>query len=40
MVKSHSLKIENAPMTLRELALNKVRQAIIAGYFKAGDRLV
>ena len=37
---SHSLKIENTPVTLRELALAKVRQAIISGYFKAGDRLV
>lgn len=36
----HSLKIENTPVTLRELALAKVRQAIISGYFKAGDRLV
>ena len=40
MVASHSLKIENTPVTLRELALAKVRQAIISGYFKAGDRLV
>ena len=40
MVASHSLKIENTPVTLRELALDKVRQAIISGYFKAGDRLV
>lgn len=40
MVASHSLKIENTPLTLRELALEKVRQAIISGYFKAGDRLV
>ena len=40
MVASHSLKIENMPVTLRELALAKVRQAIISGYFKAGDRLV
>lgn len=35
-----SLKIENTPVTLRELALTKVRQAIITGYFKAGERLV
>lgn len=34
------LKIENAPLTLRELALNNVRRAIISGYFAAGDRLV
>lgn len=40
MVENHSLKIENAPVTLRELALEKVRQAIITGYFKAGERLV
>lgn len=40
MVDNHSLKIETVPVTLRELALTKVRQAIIAGYFKAGDRLV
>lgn len=40
MVTKPSLKIENAPITLRELALNKVRQAIISGYFKAGDRLI
>ncbi|WP_380178468.1 GntR family transcriptional regulator [Kalamiella sp. sgz302252] len=39
MVASHSLKIETTP-TLRELALAKVRQAIISGYFQAGDRLV
>ncbi|VTP61075.1 Uncharacterised protein [Serratia rubidaea] len=29
------LKIENAPLTLRELALNNVRRAIISGYFAA-----
>ena len=40
MAASYSLKIENTPVTLRELALEKVRQAIISGYFKAGDRLV
>lgn len=40
MVDNHSLKIDAVPVTLRELALTKVRRAIIAGYFKAGDRLV
>lgn len=35
-----SLKIENAPLTLREIALNKMRHAIISGYFEAGERLV
>ena len=35
-----SLKIENPPVTLRELCLNKVRNAIITGYFPSGKRLV
>lgn len=35
-----SLKIENMPVTLRELCLNKVRDAIITGYFPSGKRLV
>lgn len=35
-----SLKIENPPVTLRELCLNKVRDAIITGYFPSGKRLV
>lgn len=34
------LRIVDAPRTLRELALNNVRRAIISGYFAAGDRLV
>ncbi len=37
---SMSLKIENPPVTLRELCLNKVRNAIITGYFPSGKRLV
>jgi len=40
MDSSHSLKINNVTLTLREIALEKIRQAIISGYFKAGDRLV
>ena len=40
MVAALSLKIENTPQTLRELALTKIRQAIISGYFQAGERLV
>ncbi|QCR38156.1 GntR family transcriptional regulator [Nissabacter sp. SGAir0207] len=40
MAQHHTLKIDNTPITLRELALTKVRQAIISGYFGAGDRLV
>lgn len=35
-----SLKIENPPATLRELSLDKLRNAIISGYFPAGTRLV
>lgn len=35
-----NLKIENPPVTLRELCLNKVRDAIITGYFPSGKRLV
>lgn len=34
------LKIENPPVTLRELCLDKVRNAIITGYFPSGKRLV
>ena len=33
-------KIENPPVTIRELCLNKVRDAIITGYFPSGKRLV
>lgn len=35
-----NLKIENLPVTLRELCLKKVRDAIITGYFPSGKRLV
>ena len=35
-----NLKIENPPVTLRELCLNKLRNAIITGYFPSGKRLV
>jgi DNA-binding GntR family transcriptional regulator len=35
-----NLKIENPPVTLRELCLNKVRDAIITGYLPSGKRLV
>ncbi|ENX34730.1 hypothetical protein F889_02019 [Acinetobacter colistiniresistens] len=37
---SMNLKIENPPVTLRELCLDKVRNAIITGYFPSGKRLV
>ncbi|WP_396234663.1 GntR family transcriptional regulator [Acinetobacter baumannii] len=35
-----NLKIENPLVTLRELCLDKVRNAIITGYFPSGKRLV
>ncbi|OOR89626.1 GntR family transcriptional regulator [Moraxella caviae] len=35
-----SLKIQSPPTTLRELSLEKLRHAIITGYFPAGTRLV
>ncbi|EPZ8955463.1 GntR family transcriptional regulator [Acinetobacter baumannii] len=35
-----NLKIENPPVTLRELCLDKVSNAIITGYFPSGKRLV
>ncbi|MCJ8984156.1 GntR family transcriptional regulator [Acinetobacter baumannii] len=35
-----NLRIENPPVTLRELCLDKVRNAIITGYFPSGKRLV
>ncbi len=35
-----SLRIEHPPSTLREIALEKVRNAIIAGIFQPGQRLV
>ena len=34
------LRIEHAPTTLRELAVDRIRQAIISGRFTGGDRLV
>ena len=34
------LRIEHAPTTLRELAVDRIRQAIISGRFAGGDRLV
>lgn len=35
-----SLKIERPPQTLREMALERMRQAIISDHFKSGERLV
>ncbi|KKW68056.1 GntR family transcriptional regulator [Lampropedia cohaerens] len=34
------LKIQHSPVTLREICVDKVRKAIIAGYFTSGTRLV
>ncbi len=34
------LKIERPPQTLREMTLERMRTAIISGYFKSGQRLV
>ncbi len=34
------LRIDHAPVTLRELAVDRLRHAIIAGRFSGGDRLV
>lgn len=35
-----AIRVERPAKTLRELALDKVREAIVNGYFKPGDRLV
>lgn len=35
-----NLKIEYSPVTLREICLNKLRNAIVSGYFSSGKRLV
>lgn len=35
-----NLKIERPPQTLREIALERMRSAIISGHFKSGERLV
>lgn len=37
---NHFLKVERPAKTLRELSLEKMRSAILAGHFKPGDRLV
>lgn len=34
------LRIDHAPQTLRELALDRLRGAIVAGHFRSGERLV
>ncbi|MGO4909941.1 GntR family transcriptional regulator [Pseudorhodobacter sp. W20_MBD10_FR17] len=38
--KLQDLRIENAPQTLREIVLERLRSAIISGRFKSGERLV
>ncbi len=35
-----SLRIDNPPITLREMSLDRLRNAIIAGLFRPGQRLV
>ncbi|OLP60914.1 GntR family transcriptional regulator [Xaviernesmea oryzae] len=35
-----AIRVERPNKTLRELALDKVREAIVSGYFRPGDRLV
>ena len=35
-----SLKIDSPPVTLREMALERIREAIVAGTFEPGTRLV
>ncbi len=37
---SFDLRIDQPPQTLREIVLDRMRGAIIAGHFAAGDRLV
>ncbi|MBB3291073.1 MULTISPECIES: GntR family transcriptional regulator [Rhizobium] len=37
---STAIRVERPAKTLRELALDKVREAIVNGYFRPGDRLV
>ncbi|MBB4009989.1 GntR family transcriptional regulator [Allorhizobium taibaishanense] len=40
MTETATIKVERPSKTLRELALEKVRDAIISGHFRPGDRLV
>ncbi|WFU91972.1 GntR family transcriptional regulator (plasmid) [Rhizobium sp. CC1099] len=39
-LKGAEIRVERPAKTLRELALDKVREAIVNGYFRPGDRLV
>lgn len=40
VLKGATIRVERPAKTLRELALDKVREAIVDGYFLPGDRLV
>lgn len=40
MDQTEDLRIDHAPLTLRALAVDRLRSAIIAGRFQGGDRLV
>lgn len=39
-VQEHAIRVARPTKTLRELALEKVRDAIVQGYFRPGERLV
>lgn len=39
-LQENAIRVERPTKTLRELALDKVRDAIVNGYFRPGDRLV
>jgi len=39
-LRKNAIRVERPTKTLRELALDKVRDAIVNGYFRPGDRLV
>lgn len=40
ILQGSTIKVERPAKTLRELALEKVREAIVSGHFRPGDRLV
>jgi GntR family transcriptional regulator, trigonelline degradation regulator len=40
MEQSHDLRIDQPPTTLRTLAVEKLRQAIVSGRFGSGERLI
>jgi DNA-binding GntR family transcriptional regulator len=40
ILQTSTIRVERPAKTLRELALEKVREAIVSGHFRPGDRLV